>query len=85
MHASETMEPVYFGDIEDVLRRSSKVVLVGHGRGRSNTVDRFMSHLAQQRSPVLGRVVATGTANLPALSDAEIIAAARERWSVDYL
>ncbi|MEY2967776.1 MAG: hypothetical protein RIQ64_403 [Actinomycetota bacterium] len=85
MHASETMEPVFFGQIEDVLRRSSKVVLVGHGRGKGNTVDRFMAHLARARSSLLGRVVGTGVANLPALTDAEIIAAARERWSVEYL
>lgn len=85
MHASETMEPEYFRQIEDLLRHSSKVVLVGHGRGRSNTVDRFMGHLAQSRSPLLGRIVGTGVANLPALTDAEVIAAARERWSVDYL
>lgn len=79
------MEPVFFGQIEDVLRGSSKVVLVGHGRGKGNTVDRFMAHLARGRSGLLGRVVGTGVANLPALTDAEIIAAARERWSVDYL
>lgn len=85
MHGSETMEPEYFRQIEEVLGRSSKVVLVGHGRGRSNTVDRFMGHLAQSRSPLLGRIVGTGVANLPALTDAEVIAAARERWSVDYL
>lgn len=85
MHSSETQEPVFFGDLEDLLRDSSQVVLVGHGRGRSNTVDRFMAHLAEARSPLLGRVVGTGVANLPALTDAEIIAAARERWSADYL
>ena len=85
MHGSETMEPVFFRHIEEVLRDSSQVVLVGHGRGRSNAVDRFMGHLAKARSPLLGRVIGTGVANLPALSDAEIIAAARERWSVDYL
>lgn len=79
------MEPEYFRMLEDVLKHSSKVVLVGHGRGRSNAVDRFMSHLARSRSPLLGRIVGTGVANLPALSDAEVIAAARERWSVDYL
>ncbi len=85
MHSSETMEPVFFGEIEKVLSGSSKIVLVGHGKGRSNAVDRFMVHLAESRSPVLGRVIATGMANLPALSDAEVIAAARERWSVEYL
>lgn len=85
MHASETMEPVYFDDIEKVLSGTSKIVLVGHGKGRSNAVDRFMAHLAQAHSPVLGRVIATGVANLPALTDAEVIAAARERWAVDYL
>lgn len=85
MHSSETMEPVFFRQIEEVLGKSSKIVLVGHGRGKGNTVERFMAHLARARSPLLGRVVGTGVANLPALSDAEIIAAARERWSVDYL
>ena len=85
MHASETAEPAYFADLETLLGSASRVILVGHGKGKGNEVDRFMGHLARVRSPLLSRVVGTGVANLPAMTDAEVIAAARERWAADYL
>lgn len=85
MHASETAEPAYFGDLESLLVAASRVILVGHGKGKGNEVDRFMAHLAKIRSPLLARVVGTGVANLPAMTDAQVISAARERWSTQYL
>lgn len=85
MHASETTEPAFFADLEALLGAASRVILVGHGKGKGNEVDRFMGHLARVRSPLLSRVVGTGVANLPAMTDAEVIAAARERWAADYL
>lgn len=85
MHASDTAEPTYFGDLEKVLAPASRVILVGHGKGKGNEVDRFMGHLATVRSPLLARVVGTGVANLPAMTDAQVIAAARERWATEYL
>lgn len=84
-HASDTAEPSWFADLEHVLGSASTVVLVGHGKGKGNEVERFMGHLVATRSPLLARVVGTGVANLPAMTDAEIIAAARERWAARYL
>jgi len=84
-HASDTAEPAWFADLEHVLGSASTVVLVGHGKGKGNEVERFMGHLVATRSPLLARVVGTGVANLPAMTDAEVIAAARERWAARYL
>lgn len=61
------------------------MVLVGHGKGKGNEVEKFMGHLVETRSPLLARVVGTGVANLPAMTDGEVIAAARERWAARYL
>lgn len=84
-HSSETAEPAYFADLETVLGSASTVVLVGHGKGKGNEVEKFMGHLVETRSPLLARVVGTGVANLPAMTDGEVIAAARERWAARYL
>ena len=84
-HHSEIGELPWYTLLEHVLGQSSQLILIGHGKGKGNEVTRFMGHLAESNSPLLGRVIGTGVANLPAMSDAEIISAARERWLADYL
>ena len=84
-HHSEIGELPWYSLLEHVLGRSKQLILIGHGKGKGNEVDRFMGHLAETRSPLLGRVVGTGIANLPAMTDSEIISAARERWLASYL
>jgi hypothetical protein len=79
-HASEISEGPYFDYVAEVLAAASEVVLVGHGKGRGNAVERFMRHSSQRKPDVLHRIVGTGNLNLPHMSNAEIASTARQWW-----
>lgn len=79
-HAAETSEVPYFMEVGRVLGLGSNVLLLGHGTGRSNTMERFMRHLEEHNEPLLARVVASGNVNIPALSDQQMVSDARHRW-----
>ena len=79
-HASEVREGPYFDYVADVLTAASEVVLVGHGKGKGNAVERFMQHSGQRSSDVLHRIVGTGNLNLPHMTNAEIASTARQWW-----
>lgn len=81
MHENELGEVAYFEYLADVLNQASSLVLLGHGKGKGNAMERFVAHIQKHRSAVFGRVVGTGVINLPHLSDGEIISAARSWWS----
>ncbi|MFN5841146.1 MAG: hypothetical protein ACK45J_09060, partial [Acidimicrobiaceae bacterium] len=59
----------------------SNVVLVGHGVGKSNAVNRFINHLDVHREALRNRIAATGTANITAMSGGQIIEEARRKWA----
>jgi hypothetical protein len=79
-HASETSETPYFIEVARVLDLGSNVLLLGHGTGRSNTMERFLDHLGKHHVALLDRVVASGNVNIPALSDQQLVNDARHRW-----
>lgn len=79
-HAAETSETPYFLEVARVLGLGSNVPLLGHGTGRSNTMERFLLHLEKHHEPLLGRIVASGNVNIPALSDQQLVNDARHRW-----
>lgn len=81
MHQNELGEIAYFEYLAEVLNQASSLVLLGHGKGKGNAMERFVAHIEKHRSSVFGRIVGTGVINLPHLSDGEVIAAARSWWS----
>ena len=80
-HASEIAEVPYFTELASVLSVASNVVLVGHGTGKANAVNRFINHLDVHRESLRNRIAATGVADVTALSGAQIIQEARRKWS----
>jgi hypothetical protein len=80
-HASEISEVPYFNELASVMSVASNVVLVGHGVGKANAVNRFLDHLEKHRESLLDRVAATGQANIAALSGPEIVREARKKWA----
>jgi hypothetical protein len=80
-HASEISEVPYFNELASVLSVASNVVLVGHGVGKANTVNRFIDHLERHRESLLERVAATGQANIAALTGPQIVREARKKWA----
>ncbi len=80
-HASEISEVPYFNELAAVMSVASNVVLVGHGVGKANAVNRFLEHLEVHREALRNRIAATGQANIAALSGAEIVREARRKWA----
>ena len=80
MHHHEIGEEEYFKEIAAALAGGLKIIVVGHGTGKANASERFMKYLEEHRSPLLQLIVASENANLPHLSDAQVIADVRHRW-----
>ena len=80
-HASEISEVPYFADLAAVLSVASNVVLVGHGKGRSNTVQQFLEYLENHREALRDRIAATGNADVTAMTGSQIIQEARRKWT----
>ncbi len=80
-HASEISEVPYFNELAAVMSVASSVVLVGHGVGKANAVNRFVAHLENHREALRDRIAAVGQANIAAMSGPEIVKAARDMWA----
>ena len=80
MHSHEIGEAEYFNEIANALAGGLKIIIVGHGTGKANASERFMKHLEEHKSPLLQRVVSTETANIPHMTNAQIITGVRHRW-----
>lgn len=79
MHASETGETEYFTTLASVLENGSEVLLVGHGKGNGNMMNKFLKFLADQ-SPVKVHIAASGNADLSALTNGQLLQEARHQW-----
>lgn len=84
-HASEISEVPYFAELAAVLSVGSNVVLVGHGTGKANAMNRFVDYLADHNSFLHQRIAATGNANIAAMTGAQIIQDARKKWRQAHL
>jgi hypothetical protein len=79
-HASEIGESAYFAEIADALMNVSSIVLMGHGSGKANAATRFVHHVASHFKALSLKITVTGTINIPALGESEIIREARRQW-----
>jgi hypothetical protein len=79
-HASDIGEIPFFAELATVLSVGSNVVLVGHGTGKANAMNRFVEYLALHNEPLHQRIAATGNANIAAMTGTQIIQDARRKW-----
>lgn len=84
-HASEQSEIPYFAELASVLSVGSNVVLVGHGIGKANAMNRFVDYLSLHHESLHQRIAATGTANISAMTGSQIIQDARRKWRQAHL
>jgi hypothetical protein len=54
------------------------IVLIGHGKGQSNEAHHFSDYLLRRHKATHARIVSTLTADLPRLSDGELMALGRD-------
>ncbi|MEY2740130.1 MAG: hypothetical protein ACO26C_06670 [Ilumatobacteraceae bacterium] len=82
-HHLDHDDPRYFEDVVARLGDAERLLLVGHGRGRSNMARAFMDHVGRRHRTVARRVIGEIEGDLSALTEPEILEMAR-RWYAGY-
>lgn len=82
-HDSNRFEDQYLTGIANALSDAGQILLVGHGKGKSNSMLRLIQHLERRQPKTAEKVVAALDVNVPALTEPQILAAARE-WFDDH-
>jgi hypothetical protein len=76
-HGAYQFADEYFQLIWDALPYSAELIVVGHGRGQGNMARGFIKFLHERRAQRDLHVHSLITANIPAMTDAQIVAKAR--------
>lgn len=76
-HDSNKTDKEYYEEISKILSPAGEILLVGHGKGKSNAVLKLIQHLERHHSDVAHKVVGSLDLNVPAMTDGELLAAAR--------
>jgi predicted AAA+ superfamily ATPase len=74
-------ETSFYEEVTQALIPAKEIVLIGHGTGKSSAVEALVEYMKKHRADVLGRVIATETADLSALTDPEVEAIARRHMT----
>lgn len=76
-HDTDKGDKAYYEEIAKILAPAGEILLVGHGTGKSNAVLKLIQHLERYHSDVAHKVVGSLDVNVPAMTDGELLAAAR--------
>jgi len=77
-HHADPNRKEYLEEIAQALSTAGEILLIGHGKGKANSVVALVQYL-ERKHPDLGlKVVGALDSNLDALSEPEILALARE-------
>lgn len=76
-HDTDNCDKAYFEEVAKILAPAGEILLVGHGTGKSNAVLKLIQHLERYHSDVAHKVVGSLDVNVPAMTDGELLAAAR--------
>ena len=78
LHHRKIADPVFFDSIARAISGAGSVLLMGHGRGRSNAMLSFVQHLERRHPSVAAVVDGAVDHDLEAMSDGQLLAAARD-------
>lgn len=76
-HDSDKSAKEYYEAISKVLAPAGEILLVGHGNGKANWMVKFVQHLERHHKDVAHKIVGALDINVPAMTEGEILAAAR--------
>jgi hypothetical protein len=82
-HETNRFEHTYLEGVAAALSPAGQILLVGHGKGKSNSMLKLIQHLERHQPKTAEKVVAALDVNVPALTEPQILAAARE-WFDDH-
>lgn len=82
-HETNRFEHSYLESVAKSLEPAGQILLIGHGKGKSNSMLKLIQHLERHHPKTAEKVVAALDINVPALTEPQILAAARE-WFEDH-
>lgn len=82
-HETNRFEHPYLESVATALDPAGQILLVGHGKGKSNSMLKLIQHLERHHPKTAEKVVSALDINVPALTEPQILAAARE-WFDDH-
>lgn len=74
-------DATFYGRIAQALVPAARIVLVGHGEGASNAAHHLLVYLKAHHPEVASRVVKEVSADLPALTEPQLLALGRQAIS----
>lgn len=80
-HQSESAEIAYFTAIKRELENSTHVIVLGHGRGRSNAMNLFVDFLNTQKSGLRTKLIRGDAMDFSSLSNEQILSIAKKLWN----
>jgi ligand-binding sensor protein len=78
-HDSSKSDKPYYESISAALAGAGEILLIGHGHGKGNSMVQLVQHLERHHSDVARKIVGAIDENIAAMSDGELLAAAR-KW-----
>jgi len=83
-HDPEYPSAVFYEEIAQAIAKAPQILLLGHGKGKANTMAKFVQYLEGKHPQLASKVVGSVNINLQAMTDPEILAKSRE-WFVQYI
>lgn len=80
-HDTSAYDAPYFDEIANALKPCAEILLIGHGKGKGNSVLTFLSHIEKHHPDVEKKVIGIIDENLPALTEQQILESARDWFS----
>ncbi len=72
------IEESWYAELADALRPAAEILIIGNGKGHSNGMLQFMQYLARHDHELMKRIVGSVESDDEDLTEAEILALARE-------
>lgn len=82
-HKTNHGEREFLEQVATAVAPAADILIIGHGKGKSNAMIRLAQHLERHHPAVAKKVVGAIDANLPAMTEPQILATARE-WFEDH-
>jgi len=83
-HDPEFPSHVFYEEIAQAIAKAPQILLLGHGKGKANTVSKFVNFLEEKHPQTAGKVAGTININLQAMTDPEILAMSRD-WYAQHI
>lgn len=80
-HDTSQYDEPYFEQLAQTLAPSHQILLIGHGKGKGNSMLEFVRYVKNQHHEVAGKIIGLLDENIQGLSDQQLLETARTWFS----